>query len=614
MADLKQESRALIAAAVNLLKNTKNADSPDISAESVTAEVPPNPEMGDVGFPMFPFARVLRIAPPVIAQEVAKLLNEDESFKAKAAKTGTFAAVGPYVNVKLEKGGIVRTTLEAVLAQKQSYGAFDETGKKPLDGRRVMIEFSSPNTNKPLHLGHLRNDALGESVSRILKAAGAEVYKVNIINNRGVHICKSMLAYKLFHEANGETPEKVGMKGDHFVGQCYVEFNKYYEGEKDKPETAHPEAAQMAEDMLVKWEAGDKDVHKLWKTMNDWTVNGIMQTYERTDVSFDKFYYESETYLKGKELILDGLERGIFYKAEDGSVRVDVSEVVGKNKEGEDQQKVLLRKDGTSVYITQDIGTAVSRHDDWSFNQLVYVVGNEQNYHFKVLFYILKKLGFEWANQLFHLSYGMVNLPEGKMKSREGTVVDADDLINQLRDGALEEIAAKGREEAVGKPEEVAEKIALGALHYFLLQATPAKDMMFNPKESLSFNGNTGPYLQYMGARICSILRKAEEAGVKPSESVDFSLLNHPAEWALVKALGEYPATLKKAAEKLDPSEIAALLYEVAKLFSSFYHDCPILGIDNQALTAARLALVRCVKTVLENGMNLILVPFLETM
>ncbi len=605
MADLKQESRALIAAAVNLLKNTKNADSPDISAESVTAEVPPNPEMGDIGFPMFPFARVLRIAPPVIAQEVAKLLNEDASFKEKAAKTGTFAAVGPYVNVKLEKGDIVRTTLEAVLAQKQSYGAFDETGKKPLDGRRVMIEFSSPNTNKPLHLGHLRNDALGESVSRILKAAGAEVYKVNIINNRGVHICKSMRAYQLFHE--GQTPEKLGVKSDRFVGDCYVEFEKY---RKENGEKAEAEA----QNMLVEWEKGNPEIHKLWKQMNEWAVNGIMQTYKRTGVSFDKFYYESETYLKGKELIQQGLEKGLFFKAEDGSVRVDVSEVVGKNKEGEDQQKVLLRKDGTSVYITQDIGTAVSRHDDWSFNQLVYVVGNEQNYHFKVLFYILKKLGFDWANQLFHLSYGMVNLPEGKMKSREGTVVDADDLINQLRDGALEEIAAKGREEAVGKPEEVAEKIALGALHYFLLQATPAKDMMFNPKESLSFNGNTGPYLQYMGARICSILRKAEEAGVKPAESVDFSLLNHPAEWALVKALGEYPATLKKAAEKLDPSEIAALLYEVAKLFSSFYHDCPILGIDNQALTAARLALVRCVKTVLENGMNLILVPFLETM
>lgn len=605
MADLKQESRALIAAAVNLLKKTKNVDSPDVAAESITAEVPPNPEMGDVGFPMFPFARVLRIAPPVIAQEVAKLLNEDADLKATAEKTGAFAAVGPYVNVKLVKGDIARATLEAILSQGESYGSFDASGKKPLDGRRVMIEFSSPNTNKPLHLGHLRNDALGESVSRILKAAGADVFKVNIINNRGVHICKSMRAYQLFHE--GQTPEQLGVKSDRFVGDCYVEFEKY---RKENGEKAENEA----QNMLVEWEKGNADIHKLWKQMNEWAVNGIMQTYKRTGVSFDKFYYESETYLKGKELIQKGLSDGIFFKAEDGSVRIDVSEVVGKNKDGEDQQKVLLRKDGTSVYITQDIGTAVSRHGDWPFNQLVYVVGNEQNYHFKVLFYILKKLGFEWSDQLYHLSYGMVNLPEGKMKSREGTVVDADDLINQLRDGALEEISSKGREDAVGDAAAVAENIALGALHYFLLQATPAKDMMFNPKESLSFNGNTGPYLQYMGARICSILRKTESSGVKLSNSVDFSLLTHPAEWALIKALGEYPETLKRAAENLDPSEIAALLYEVAKLFGSFYHDCPILGIDNAALTEARLALVRCVKTVLENGMKLILIPFLEVM
>ncbi|MCQ2580408.1 MAG: arginine--tRNA ligase [Treponemataceae bacterium] len=605
MADLKQESRALIAAAVNLLKKTKNVDSPDVAAESITAEVPPNPEMGDVGFPMFPFARVLRIAPPVIAQEVAKLLNEDADLKAKAEKVGAFAAVGPYVNVKLVKGDIARATLEAILSQGESYGSFDASGKKPLDGRRVMIEFSSPNTNKPLHLGHLRNDALGESVSRILKAAGADVFKVNIINNRGVHICKSMRAYQLFHE--GQTPEQLGVKSDRFVGDCYVEFEKY---RKENGEKAENEA----QNMLVEWEKGNADIHKLWKQMNEWAVNGIMQTYKRTGVSFDKFYYESETYLKGKELIQKGLSDGIFFKAEDGSVRIDVSEVVGKNKDGEDQQKVLLRKDGTSVYITQDIGTAVSRHGDWPFNQLVYVVGNEQNYHFKVLFYILKKLGFEWSDQLYHLSYGMVNLPEGKMKSREGTVVDADDLINQLRDGALEEISSKGREDAVGDAAAVAENIALGALHYFLLQATPAKDMMFNPKESLSFNGNTGPYLQYMGARICSILRKTESSGVKLSNSVDFSLLTHPAEWALIKALGEYPETLKRAAENLDPSEIAALLYEVAKLFGSFYHDCPILGIDNAALTEARLALVRCVKTVLENGMKLILIPFLEVM
>lgn len=605
MADLKQESRALIAAAVNLLKKTKNVDSPDVAAESITAEVPPNPEMGDVGFPMFPFSRVLRIAPPVIAQEVAKLLNEDADLKAKAEKVGAFAAVGPYVNVKLVKGDIARATLEAILSQGESYGSFDASGKKPLDGRRVMIEFSSPNTNKPLHLGHLRNDALGESVSRILKAAGADVFKVNIINNRGVHICKSMRAYQLFHE--GQTPEQLGVKSDRFVGDCYVEFEKY---RKENGEKAENEA----QNMLVEWEKGNADIHKLWKQMNEWAVNGIMQTYKRTGVSFDKFYYESETYLKGKELIQKGLSDGIFFKAEDGSVRIDVSEVVGKNKDGEDQQKVLLRKDGTSVYITQDIGTAVSRHGDWPFNQLVYVVGNEQNYHFKVLFYILKKLGFEWSDQLYHLSYGMVNLPEGKMKSREGTVVDADDLINQLRDGALEEISSKGREDAVGDAAAVAENIALGALHYFLLQATPAKDMMFNPKESLSFNGNTGPYLQYMGARICSILRKTESSGVKLSNSVDFSLLTHPAEWALIKALGEYPETLKRAAENLDPSEIAALLYEVAKLFGSFYHDCPILGIDNAALTEARLALVRCVKTVLENGMKLILIPFLEVM
>ncbi|NLK45789.1 MAG: arginine--tRNA ligase [Treponema sp.] len=605
MADLKQESRALIAAAVNLLKNIKNSDSAEVSIESVNAEVPPDPNMGDIGFPMFSFARILRLAPPVIAQEIVKILNEDSSLREKTLKIGVFDDVGPYVNVKLIKSDVVRTILETIFSQEKSYGAFDKAGTKHLDGRRVMIEFSSPNTNKPLHLGHLRNDALGESVSRILKTAGAEVFKVNIINDRGVHICKSMRAYQLYHA--GQTPEQLGVKSDRFVGDCYVEFEKYRKSAGEKAE-------KEAQDMLVEWENGNPEIYKLWKQMNEWAVKGIIQTYERTGVSFDKFYYESETYLKGKELVQKGLSDGIFFKADDGSIRIDVSEVVGRNKDGEEQQKVLLRKDGTSVYITQDIGTAVSRYDDWQFNQLVYVVGNEQNYHFKVLFYILKKLKFEWAEQLFHLSYGMVNLPEGKMKSREGTVVDADDLIDSLKNSVLEEISAKGRNEAVGNPEDVAEKIALGALHYFLLQATPAKDMMFNPKESLSFNGNTGPYLQYMGARICSILRKAEESNANIDVNVDFSLLAHPTEWALVKALGEYPEKVKKAALNLDPSEIASILYEIAKLFGSFYHDCPILGIDNQALTAARLRLVRCVKTVLENGMNLILVPFLETM
>ena len=478
-----------------------------------------------------------------------------------------------------------------------------------------MIEFSSPNTNKPLHLGHVRNDALGESVSRILKAAGAEVYKVDLINNRGVHICKSMLAYKLFHEAKGDTPEGLGMKGDHFVGQCYVEFDKYLKGEKDKPETAHPEANQMAEDMLIKWEAGDPEVHALWEKMNGWTFDGVKETYKRTGISFDKYYFESETYLKGKDEIMKGLEKGVFFKAEDGSVRIDVTDVVGKGKDGNNQEKVLLRKDGTSVYITQDIGTAISRHDDWAFNQLVYVVASEQNYHFKVLFHILKKLGFDWADKLFHLSYGMVNLPSGRMKSREGTVVDADNLVDSLHADALAAIKERGRDEEVGDADEVAEKVALGALHYYILQATPIKDMLFNPAESLSFNGNTGPYLQYMGARINSILAKAAEAGVtEDSSEAAVALLSGEDEWALIKTLGDYPNVIAKAAENLDPSLVAAYVYEVAKLFSKFYQNCSIVNAENKQLAGARLYLASCTLQVIKNAMNLVLVPYLERM
>ena len=435
-----------------------------------------------------------------------------------------------------------------------------------------------------------------------MKEAGAEVYKVNIINNRGVHICKSMLAYQKFHQPKGETPESLNIKSDRFVGDCYVEFDKW-----NKQDSS---AEAQAQELLVKWEQGDKEVHELWETMNNWAIQGIQQTYKRTGVSFDKLYYESDTYLKGKEEILKGLEEGIFYKEEDGSVWVDLAEI-GLDK------KVLLRKDGTALYMTQDIGTAIYRHKDWAFNQLVYVVGSEQQYHFKVLFYVLKKLGYQWADQLYHLSYGMVNLPEGKMKSREGTVVDADDLINSLRDGALEEIATKGREEAVGNPNEVAESIALGALHYYLLQTTPTKDMLFNPKESLSFNGNTGPYLQYMGARICSILKKAEEKGVSVAKGTDGAeLLSHETEWELIKILGEYPKTVVKAAQDLDPSQVATYLYNVAKSFSRFYHDCPALGIaqENPQLASARLALIQATRIVLKKGLNLILVPFLETM
>lgn len=608
MADVKSAMREVVCKALNDFIEIKGGSSVD--EEKIVVQTTPNPEMGDLGVPVFVFAKTLHMAPPQISAEIVKIIKEKYSDYAK--NCGEFTAVGPYVNLKLNKAEQSGAILKKIFDQGEKYGSLNENGKPFLGGRKVMIEFSAPNTNKPLHLGHLRNDALGESVSRILKAAGAEVCKVNLVNNRGVHICKSMLAYKWFHEEKGETPESLGIKGDHFVGQCYVEFDRWLKGEKDKPETAHPEALAKAEEMLVKWEAGDPEVHALWKKMNDWTISGIKETYERTGVSFDRFYFESETYLKGKDEILKGLEKGIFFKAEDGSVRIDVTDVVGKGKDEDNHEKVLLRKDGTSVYITQDIGTAISRHADWPFNQLVYVVASEQNYHFKILFYILKKLGFDWADKLYHLSYGLVNLPSGRMKSREGTIVDADDLLDSLHGDALNAIEERGRESDVDA-DDVAEKVALAALHYYLLQATPIKDMLFNPAESLSFNGNTGPYLQYMGARISSILEKAKKSGV--SASAEYSdLLKAPEEWELIKALGSFPETVNKSAENLDPSAMAAYLYDLSKLFSKFYQNCSIVNAESSELKSARLFLAECTLTVMKKAMNMVLVPFLEKM
>lgn len=616
MADQKEICRAIVTAALNIFKTDRNIDAPDVQETDLRIENPPKPEMGDIGAPMFMFAKSFRMAPPAIAQGTAQIIidaarENRELGGQNPAALGEFAAVGPYVNVKLNKANAAADILKQISAQGEGYGSFGTDGKKYLEGRRVMVEYSSPNTNKPLHLGHMRNDALGESVSRILKKAGAEVFRVNIINNRGVHICKSMLAYKLFHEAKGDTPQSLGIKGDHFVGQCYVEFDKYAK--------EHPEAVTQAEEMLVEWEKGNDgdDLHKLWKMMNGWTIDGIKQTYDRTGVGFEKLYFESDTYLKGREEILKGLEKGIFFKAPDGSVRIDVTDVVGKGKDGEDHTKVLLRKDGTSVYITQDIGTAIFRHNDWAFNQMVYVVASEQSYHFKILFHILKKLGYDWADKLYHLSYGLVNLPSGRMKSREGTVVDADDLIDSLHAQALKAINERGRDEAVGNPDDVAEKVALAALHYYLLQITPVKDMLYNPEESLSFNGNTGPYLQYMGARISSILRKASEKGLEPSsDENDLALLTHESEWALIKELGKFPSVVAKAADDLDPSQVALYLYDVCKNFSAFYRDCPILSLDeqNKTLARARLELCRCTLLVLKDAMSLVLVPFLDRM
>lgn len=614
MADQKELFRTVVVAAINQFIAEKKIECEAVKADGIRVENPPKPEMGDLGIPMFTFAKIFRLAPPAIAQQVAGIINSVSGSKGSlggvdAASLGTYEAVGPYVNIKLNKANAAGDILKTIVAQGENYGSIGEDGKKHLEGRKVMVEYSSPNTNKPLHLGHMRNDALGESVSRILKKAGAEVFRTNIINNRGIHICKSMLAYRLFHEPKNETPESLGMKGDHFVGQCYVEFDKYSK--------EHPEAQEQAEEMLVKWEQGDSDIRALWQKMNDWTLNGVKETYKRTGVDFEKLYFESDTYLLGKEIIQTGLEKGIFFKADDGSVRIDITSVVGKDRDGNPQSKVLLRKDGTSVYITQDIGTAIARHNDWAYNQMVYVVASEQIYHFKVLFYILKQLGYEWTDNLYHLSYGLVNLPSGRMKSREGTVVDADDLIDGLHADALKAINERGRDADVGNPDEVAEKVALAALHYYLLQVTPVKDMLFNPEESLSFTGNTGPYLQYMGARIASILRKSCEQGLEPDSSDEaVSLLTHESEWALIKELGKFPEIVSRAADDLDPSVVAVYLYDVCKSFSSFYRDCPILSVadENKSLACARLLLAKSTLTVLKNAMELVLVPFLDRM
>ena len=554
----------------------------DTLEAALLVETPPDTTKGDIAFPLFPFARILRRNPAQIAAEVAALLTESEGTGAARVE-----AVGPYVNVFLDRTRLAAEVINAVLASGDRYG-----NGSALAGQRVMIEFSGPNTNKPLHLGHLRNDALGESVSRLLRAAGAEVRKVNIVNDRGIHICKSMLAYKRF--GNGSTPESEGKKSDHFVGDYYV---RYAQWEK---EDSNAEAEARA--MLEAWEAGDEETQKLWRLMNDWAINGIGETYRRTGVSFDETYYESKTYTQGRDEVLKGLDRGVFFRDEKGTVWVDLTDI-------ELDKKVLLRGDGTSLYLTQDIGTAIRRFEDWPFDSLIYVVGSEQRYHFQVLFEVLKRLGKEWAEQLHHLAYGMVNLPEGKMKSREGTIVDGDDLIDSLTAMAEEEIRSKGREDHVEDVFDTAEKIALAALHYYLLQTGPVKDMVFDPKESLSFSGNTGPYLQYVGARISSMLRKENAP-----ESVAPRRPDSEEEWQLIHRLAEYPYIVVDAAVNRNPSMVTGFLYETAKTFSRFYHDHPIAVAEDPEQRAFRLGLSRAVVNVMRHGLNLLNMPFVEAM
>ncbi|MFA6688431.1 MAG: arginine--tRNA ligase [Sphaerochaetaceae bacterium] len=558
------------------------------SLPPLAVQTPPKPELGDIAFPLFSYAKALKAAPPKIAADIKARI---EALSDRPA--GQLLLAGPYLNVKIDVAALAADLSREIRSEGPSYGC-----NEAKRGMKVMVEFSCPNTNKPLHLGHMRNDSLGESVSAILRANGAEVRKVNLVNNRGVHICKSMLAYEKF--GNGETPESSGLKGDHLVGKYYVRFAQW--------EKEDSTAVEQAQEMLKKWEEGEPAVIALWKKMNQWTLDGLAESYRKMGVSFDKYYYESDTYKLGKDEVLKGLEKGVFYREADGSVWIDLADI-------KLDKKVLLRKDGTSLYMTQDLGTAVARHEDWPFDSLIYVVASEQNYHFKVLFHVLGKLGYEWAKNLHHLSYGMVNLPEGKMKSREGTVVDADDLVDQLTSLAADEIRAKEREGEVGDVDATAHAIALGALNYYLLQVSPTKDMIFNPAESISFNGNTGPYLQYMGARISSMLRKFAEVETDyVSVPFDPALLALEDERELIKVLASYPEAVAKAGSDYDPSVITAYLYDVSRRFSKWYHDNQILKAGEPALVKARVELSSMVLQVLRNAFSLVGIPYLSTM
>ena len=538
---------------------------------------------GDYTLVVFPLLRISRKAPAPTAQEIGEWLA------ANCPEISSFNAVQGFLNLCLSNI-YWREVLEEVTSDP-SFGILPPTG------RRVMVEFSSPNTNKPLHLGHIRNNLLGAGVSELLKAAGDEVIKATLVNDRGVHICKSMYAWeKLF---NGATPESTGIKGDHLVGDCYVAYAKL--------EKEHPEVIDDVHQMLIKWEEGDPQVRALWEKMNGWVFDGFAQTYKALGISFDRTYYEHDTYLLGKELVQKGLDKGVFVRDPDGSVWCDLT------ADGLDR-KLLLRSDGTSVYMTQDLGTAERRVSEYKLDSHVYVVGDEQNYHFQVLKLVLRKLGYEWADQIFHLSYGMVELPEGKMKSREGTVVDADELIEKMY------LEAKATSEESGKLEGIADEekerlyrmIGLGALKYFILKVDPKKKMLFNPKESIDFNGNTGPFIQYTHARICSILRKASEAGISVGIAPDAVL--SPKEIRLVKLIATYPQKVGEAAAAFSPALIANYAYDLAKEFNQYYHETPVLKEPDGVLLSMRLALIGTLASTLRKAMGILGIQLPERM
>ena len=511
---------------------------------------------GDYTLVVFPLLKTSHKAPAVTAQEIGEWLT------ANCPEISGFNAVQGFLNLCLSN-----VYWQETLQEVASNAAF---GKLPSTGRRIMVEFSSPNTNKPLHLGHIRNNLLGAGVSELLKAAGNDVIKATLVNDRGVHICKSMYAWeKLF---DGATPQSTGKKGDHLVGDCYVAYAKL--------EKEHPEVIDDVHKMLIQWEEGDKHVRDLWQMMNGWVFDGFEQTYKALGISFDRTYYEHDTYLLGKELVQKGLDMGVLVRDPDGSVWCDLT------ADGLDR-KLLLRSDGTSVYMTQDLGTAERRFAEYKLDSHIYVVGNEQDYHFKVLKLVLGKLGFSWADQIYHLSYGMVELPEGKMKSREGTVVDADDLIEKMYQEAKATSEASGKLEGIPdqEKERLYRMIGLGALKYFILKVDPKKTMLFDPKESIDFNGNTGPFIQYTHARICSILRKAAEAGIEPAVA-DAAALS-PKEVRLVKLLATYPQKVAEAAQALSPAVLANFSYDLAKEFNQYYHETPVLKEPDAVRSAA---------------------------
>ena len=547
----------------------------DIAPSALQVQVTRKEFEGDFTLVVFPLLRITRQSPDATGVALGDWLL------ANCPEVAGYNSVKGFLNLSLSNL-YWREALAAV--------AGDETyGQLPATGRRVMVEFSSPNTNKPLHLGHIRNNLLGSSVSDLLKAAGDEVVKVTLVNDRGVHICKSMYAWQ--QRFGGATPESTGKKGDHLVGDCYVEFAKM--------EKEDPSVMDKVHEMLVKWEEGDPAVRKLWETMNGWVFDGFEQTYKALGISFDRTYYEHDTYLLGKELVQKGLDMGVLVRDPDGSVWCDLT------ADGLDR-KLLLRSDGTSVYITQDLGTAERRFSEFKLDSHIYVVGDEQNYHFQVLKLILKKLGFDWADQIFHLSYGMVELPEGKMKSREGTVVDADDLIEKMYEEAKATSEESGKLEGISdeEKERLYRMIGLGALKYFILKVDPKKKMLFNPKESIDFNGNTGPFIQYTHARICSILRKASERGLVSALNPEVEL--SPKEVRLVKILGAYPQKVSEAAAALSPALIANYCYDLAKEFNQYYHDTPILKEPDEEVLRMRLELISTLAGVLRRGMKIL--------